>query len=321
MSGKKQRGSEAERRRRRPKKPSPAPKTLAEFSRYIRGRVVDISDASDFFKKSWEIYRSLVATHVSERGSYRYELSEAFLNSFFRELRNATRGHTRLPYKIAGPNLVAEMLCLAAYAGSPLDVIDELPFDYEFETDVWASSRLISEAWARLGKLPVPGPETAILVESEPGKDWRLGDRRSQAPRVGVTLQYNEDRNGLPALTLEVVGEPVCLLMRAKSTPPDPDKRKLAREEAERLWNSLVWWSRAAVGVGELEGGRPATGRGWQAAFLHDHERLSWAQVARRLCPSEHRHTTACRDNYRQQAKQYWHRIRKQVQRVTTAKA
>ena len=298
MSGKKQRGSEAERRRRRPKKPSPTPKTPTEFSRYIRGRVVDISGASNFFKKSWEIYRSLVATHVSDCGSYRYELSEAFLNSFFRELRNATRGHTRLPYKIAGPNLVAEMLCLVAYAGQPVDVIEEVTSDYESESDVWASSRLISEAWARLGKLPVPGLETAILVESEPGKGWRSGHRRSQAPRVGVTLQYNEDRNSLPALTLEVVGEPVCLLMRAKSTPTDPDERQLAREEAERLWNSLVRWSRAAVGVGELEGGRPATGLGWQAAFLHEHAGFSWPKVARELCSKNHKHDSSCADNY-----------------------
>jgi hypothetical protein len=288
-----------------------------QLSKYMRRNLVDISDATGYFKKSWEVYRPLVAKHVIERSGGRYKLSGAFLKDFLRELRNTTEGHTQLPYKIAGANLVAEMLCWAASARS-LAVPDELPSDYECKTDVWPSSRPISEAWARLGRLQVPQLETAILMQSEPGKKWDLGHRWSEEQKVGVSLQFNEDKNALPALALEVVGEPVCLLMRARHSPRDPDERRQDREEAVRLWRSIERWVQAAIRVGELHGGRPATGLGWQAAFLHDHEGLSWAQVARRLCPSQHTHTEACGDNYRKQAEQYWRRIRRQVSRMTS---
>ena len=283
-------------------------KLPVEIRRYIKGKVVDISSASEYHKKSWEIYRPLLGSDVSERGKDRYRLSDALYDDFLYSLNQCLSDTFKSSFPMKGGDWIAEALCYSAYkirrAGNLDDTLQGFP--------MWDQSRPVSDAWDRLGNLTVPRFEEVILEEPKPGSTWLpRQDWSYETPKVRVSRAYSEDRSNLPTLTIELEGEPVCTLMKASSAPRDPDERQLVVEEAERLWDSVVKWLKSEMGLGHFDVGRPRTGLGWEAAFLHDHMRLSWSQVGKRLCPVRHKHTKSCIDNYHQQAKQYWKRIEK----------
>ncbi len=61
-------------------------KLPVEIRRYIKDRVVDISSASKYHKKSWDLYRPLLGSDVSERGKDRYRLSDTLYDDFLYSL-------------------------------------------------------------------------------------------------------------------------------------------------------------------------------------------------------------------------------------------
>ena len=284
-------------------------KLPVEIRRYIKGKVVDISSASEYHKKSWEIYRPLLGSDVSERGKDRYRLSDVLYGDFLYSLNQCLSDTFKSSFPMKGGDWIAEALCYSAYKIGRAGELDDNSLQ---DLPMWDPGCPVSDAWDRLGNLPVPPFEEVILEEPKPGSKWRQRrDCGYEPPKVRVSRAYSEDRSNLPTLTIELEGQHVCTLMKASSAPRDPDDRQLVLAEAKRLWDSVVKWLKSEMGLGHFKVGRPKTGLGWEAAFLHDHMRLSWSQVGKRLCPVRHKHTKSCIDNYHQQAKQYWKRIEK----------
>ena len=201
----------------------------------IKGRTVDISTASPYFKKSWNIYRPLVARDALETRRNRYKLSKAFFKHFIACLAQEL-SPTLERYNLNAGDLVASALSYTAYdvgraARGQIDVseyINEMPLwpkrgpvpDFLTPPLQTLPPRPISEAWRRLGDLPIPPPEVVTLEEPVSGKKWQQPqDVLSDRPRISVILAYNENKEALPQLTIEIKGEPVCLLMRANSPP------------------------------------------------------------------------------------------------------
>lgn len=275
----------------------------------IQGRVVDISGASRFHEKQWEIHRPQLPTSVEDRGTDHYELSAKFFPAFEKQLR-IMLGKGLRKESGAPANLIISAICYLADEGERSRNLDS---DALQHWPVWPSSRSISEAWEELGLLPIPWLDSVTIEQPAPGSRWRKRiDVDSGFPKAKVDPYFNTDKEELPRLTIEIEGAPVCRLMRAHYRLGDEEKQRAMRKEAKQFWDAIVLWSSSALGFGHPSKGRPKTGQGYKAAFLHDHLGLSWGQVAQRLCPKDHRHLADCKENFRKQAEQYWGRIRAQ---------
>jgi len=295
-----------------------------EYSSWITGRSVDISTASSFYRKRWDIYRAIVLAEVEDKGGYRYVLKARFFKSFSSCLRNLH--DDKALRRLGNENVVAEALCCAASSLVPREPTEDVDMADISHLPLWPQSNPFpkgdvlnlsgeeappkSEAWRRLGNFSPAVLEAQTLRRSN-GGTWKPGwdpDGHS----VRITPDYDTDRTKLPKLTIEIQGEPICLLIKASQDQSGADF-----EEAERLWERLLHWLSVSVGLHQATGGRPPLRQGERAAYLKDHLGLpSWDRVARRLC-QEHpdgQHTNKCGDNFRKQAGQYWERLRKDIQ-------
>ncbi len=313
-------------------------KAHPDVERLIKGRTVNISAASKYSKKGWNIQCDAMGRDVKKEGENEYALSPAFFGVFLSMLSSVLASRVSWPSMNAA-DLIADALLAAAYEmedaySAEFDPTDELP--------VWSDERPISDAWEQLGDLPIPWPEGIVLEQwedqwgparaPEPAPDSMvLGEREDQQRplqaeflrnRVAISFAYEQEKENLPNLTVEIEGAPVCLLMKASSQHPcAPDQRDSNREAAKRLLSTISKQLSSFVGVGRLQPGRPPTGLGWQAAFLRDHRGFRWPKVARELCPKNHEHDSSCTENYRKQAEQYWNKLRKNARIHTPLKS
>jgi hypothetical protein len=306
--------------------------------RLIKGRTVNISAASNYSKKGWNIQCDAMGRDVKKEGKNEYALSPPFFGVFLSKLRSVLASRVSWPSMNAA-DLIAGALCSAAYE---MEDAYSAEFDPSDELPVWSEERPISDAWEQLGDLPIPWPESIVLEEwkdqwgparaPEPARDSMVlreckdQQRPLQAKvlrnRVAIGFAYEQKKENLPNLTVEIEGAPVCLLMKASSQHPcTPDERDSNVEAAQRLWTRISRRLSSFIGVGQLQPGKPQTGLGWRAAVLRDHAGFSWPKVARELCPKNHKHDSSCADNYRKQAEQYWNKLRKKARIHTPLKS
>ena len=305
-------------------------KAHPDVERLIKGRTVNISAASKYSKKGWNIQCDAMGRDVKKEGKNEYALSPAFFGVFLSMLSSVLDSRVSWPSMNAA-DLIANALCFAAYEMEDAYSAEFVPSD---ELLVWSGERPISDAWEQLGDLPIPWPEHIVLEQwedqwgparaPEPVTDSMvLGEREHQQRplqaevlrnRVAISFAYDRRKEKLPNLTVKIKGAAVCLLMKASSQHPGaPDQRDSNVEAAQRLLSTISKQLSSFVGVGRLQPGRPRTGLGWQAAFLREHYGFSWPKVARKLCPKNHKHDSSCAGNYRKQAEQYWNTLRKKA--------
>jgi hypothetical protein len=290
-----------------------------QFVRWVKGRTVDLSEATPYYKRLWDIYRPLVSAWVEEQRPYRYELHPSLLKSLSLRL---------CAVQNEGPSTVVTGVCGAAFE---LGHIDEVTPGHLNDGTPWPvlhpeaeellelfgaqfQGKPISESWKRLGASPVPDLEAITLQESEKGKWESRRNPNNERPLIQVAPFYNSDKKELPKLTIEIEGEPVCLLMKAFGRQQNPSENDVDSQDAAKLWAALLHWSSVSIGLSRAEGGRPKLDQGRRAAFMHDHLGLSWSKVSHKLCRLRHRHGAACRENFRKQAEQYWKRLRRSIQ-------
>ncbi len=293
------------------------------FRTDIEDNVVDISGASPYFKRRWDIYRALVSEQAKAVAGGRYQLQPVLFQDFVNCLRDL---HTQREWRKVEPaNTVAEALCWSADLQNPVEDADDnalwfVPFD-ETPTEGTANDPLsfldslsktpaIADDWDSMGSSPVPLLEPVTLrwdyqdkdVKSEKAKKWQPG-YRDDCPVVNVIPEYNHDRSKRPELSIKIEGAPVCLLMRASQAK---------NKDAQMLWKALLHGLSVQAGFEESTGGRPRLGKGRKAAWLRDHSRCSWRKVAKILSGTSYP-SPANIENYRKQAEQYWKGLRKQV--------
>jgi hypothetical protein len=288
------------------------PKLTAEVSACIHGKTVDLSGASEFHRREWDIYRPALSKSIEDRGANRYEFSPKFFSNFEWYLRYILR--EGLHHKIDNPGDLI-ISAVGYLLGEEMYGRELHPEDLE-EWPIWPSSRPISESWHTLGSLRVPSWVHSVSLEQPVGGKWR---RRitveSEFPMVKIEPFFSKDKKELPKLIIQVEGQPVCLLMKAQYKQDDETDRAAAKQ----LWKEILRWSSVLLGFTQAKSGRPKTDLGRNAAFLRYHLDWPWPKIAERLCPLKHTlkhtHSFACQDNLRTLNKQYWTRLRKAYSR------
>lgn len=280
----------------------------SEIRECINGRVVDLSSASEYYRRHWETVLPRVRGQLRDRNRFRYELNKQFFQFFISRLREVIVQRYGRPEMGAG-DFVADALYRAGWLFGSTKKTRISGID---PGEIWQATRPISEAWQRLGRLPVPGETRGTVEIPETKAELRLPrPGEFYYPRIAMSLSCAQDRAALPKLTIEIEGESVCVLMKARYELEDPEERRAARKEARRIWNFLLKRLSVWAGIQEPRRGRPQEDLGSQAALLHDHHGLTWLQVAQQVCRKKHKHDTQCKENLRQQAKQFWKRLRK----------
>src|SRR5438132_7632608 len=47
---------------------NPTPHVPSEYRQWVKGRVVNLSTATKYYKKIWDVYKELASSHVKEHG-------------------------------------------------------------------------------------------------------------------------------------------------------------------------------------------------------------------------------------------------------------
>lgn len=266
---------------------------------------MDVSTASEYYRRHWETVLPRVRGQLRERNRFHYELNKQFFHFFIGHLREVIVQHYGRSEMGAG-DFVANALYRAGWLfGMP----KKPAFDRLETIRLWPVSRPVSEAWKNLGSLAIPGGSWVTLEDPGSGCELRLPQPgRFDHPRIGINITWAQDKKELPKVTIEIEGEPVCTLMRARYELEDPYERREVRKKAKRTWDSLIKQLYAMVGVGHLKRGRPQEHRIGRAAYLKYHRRLTWREVAQELCPENHAHTKDCRERFQRGVDQLWKR-------------
>lgn len=312
----------------------------------VHGCQVSLAPASEFFKKHWEIYSEIVKDHATRISPVTYLLSERLLKATGRQLLILSKDEINWLKRGYKPSdILASAMCKAAREiGPPGEEPDESSEYWLYDQPIWGAEHPISEAWSALGELSVPGDVEESLRLNADTRKWVRGPIRQGAEDpdevyamraaavtsdhpffknvpsgpgadytdrfvVRISRSFEKRRTQLPKLTIEVEGVPVCQFMKAfQSNPKSADT---GLKEAAELTGAVVEWIRYSIGPRRTNRGRPSKGKGADAAFLFYHAELPWSEVARKLCPTHHRHNSHCKENFRKQADQYWKRLRK----------
>ena len=275
-----------------------------EVRECLKGRAIDLSTASKYYRRCVGSVLPRLQPVLVSKGENRYQLSEKFFGFFMQLLREVVAGHHGRS-EMGGADFLARALYRAGWLfGRRQKALEPSPFL------VWPETRPIPEAWKRLGELAGSGRisgTSVVLEDPGPGQKLRLPrPGQFEHPRIKLSITSSVERERLPKLGIEIEGEPVCVLMNGAYLIKDPEEREAIRKDSKRILDALMQWVYADLGIGRLSRGRPPEHLGRDAAYLHDHLDLSWAQVAERLCRKKHKHGRSCRENLRSQARQYW---------------
>jgi len=282
----------------------PKPKALpAEIRACIRGRTINLSGASEFYKKTWEATLPQFASDIRNLEGDRYRFSESFLG----ELKGHIRGILQefpIPQEPPGPNLIVVGLRRATYQREQMENPNVKSFDeYAMLHPDWVAAS--QEGLALAADLL---PDSTLLNE----KDGKLDFPRNTALTnpIEIRCEYGNYGNRLPELTITLRGAPVGRLMKAASGANALSEMELKR--AKSLWRRVSTQILALLRLGKASPGKPPLMVGRRAAYLHYHMGLSWPRVAEILCDGKNHHkgqkghNLKCTDGLRLNARNYF---------------
>jgi hypothetical protein len=233
---------------------------------------------------------------------FRYEFSVPLFAFFKCALRHLLANPPMDAQNMSPADLIAQAVFRTAWMyGTPL------PNPDRDRGELWPRNRPICEAWLRLGKYePLSGAEIMTKEELSDGT-LRFPSPGFLLPRIAQRISYSTDKNKLPKIVIEIEGEPVCILYKSRYNLRDLEERTSVRAEAKRMLDCLIKDLLVNFQVKYSRANRPLINLGQEAAYLHDHRRLSWREVANQICPRKHSHDFTCRTNLRKQA-EHWYR-------------
>lgn len=289
----------------------------SEIRHCIKGRTVDLSTASKYYRKCWEAVSPRVEEEIKKKGLSHYELKPRFFRFFLDHLNELVSRHYGRSEMNAG-----DCAARALYRAALLVGRTKTPLTGPSPRQLWPSTRPISQAWQKLGRLPMPGGAMATFEVPDSGGELRLTrPGEFNYPRISMSVTCAQDRAALPKITIQIKGEPVCVLIKAMYELDDPEERCVARKEAKRIWNFLRKRLSVEFGVERIKGGHPLEDRLKRAAYHKYFQDATWRQVAAKLCPDRHTHTKECQERFRRGVGQYWKRMRKQALSLPPVKA
>jgi len=272
----------------------------------IKGRVVDLSKAHEYYKRLWTAVLPRLWVVVEERRCESYKLDARFFEYFTEFLLKAKK----FIRPDGSTENAADLIAWALYcAGMQYGTIPEIPPPRSIL--VWPENRPFSEAWQSLRKLEAIFTQDVVL--EDPGPDCGLQIPTSsdyRFPRICLRVSVSGDQNALPKITMEIEGELVCVLMKGMSYPRDAKDQGTRRNDAKRIWNALLRYLRCVVRIDQPYAGRPREVRLEKAAYLKFFDGLKWRQVAEQLCQKKHTHTKNCRESFRKGVANYFKQLR-----------
>ncbi len=220
-----------------------------------RRPVVDVSTACTYYRKFWDTVRTRVVSELNEQAPYRYLLSRRFFRFFKGHLREVISQHYGHSDWMRAGDFIADALYNAAWLfGKKSKKLGISPHQ------LWPDARPIYEAWQRLGRLPPPLGATRGVFEDTTSELRLTRPNQFEYPRIALTLACSNDKKRLPKLTIEIEGEPVCVLMKAMYELRDPEERRAIRKDAARIWHFLFTRLALLARIKESKGeafGRP----------------------------------------------------------------
>jgi hypothetical protein len=292
------------------------------FLNLINGNVIDVSGASDFYKKKAEV-ANLLENFVERCPDSHYRLKNQFDRYFLASLPVFLRGHPMGP-----ADVLADAVFFLGRQWARIDngklPLASIPED-EFLRDQWTGAAdwdtfLLKDAcigevwWHNLGR---DGKVQRWTGESVPG-DFEL------------RVDFGCDTTKPPMMAIRIKGEAAALFMKWWMTlnPNSPPERhpgvEALRERASTVLDSLTGVLKMNLKLLRPERGRPRADFGERAAYLLDHEKKNLALIARELChlsptasPSVRRQ---CFDRIRKAANNYYKLLRNDYTTLTTVR-
>ena len=249
--------------------------------RLIKGSTIDISEASDFYKKRAEV-ATLLRDFVERSSEFRYKLKNEF-DSFY--LNNL---HFFLFPSMKPADLLADALFRLGREWAKTDNRRiphvAIPTD-EFLRNQWESAT----EW-----------DSYVRKEACIGEVWwhNLGDDGRVRPWAGgsvagdfeLRINCGWETTKPPNVTIQIKGKPAEMILRwwmamNPNNPPEhsPGNRDL-RDRTAAVLDSIIGTVKMNLKLVRSKRGRPRITFGEQAAYLLDHERKHLAIIAKQLC-------------------------------------
>lgn len=288
----------------------------------VSGSVIDVSGASDFYKKKADV-ATLLEDFVEPHPHFHYRLKNGFDGYFLVNLSVFLRDHPSKP----ADALADALFCLGrqwAKTGYGKMPIASIPSD-DFLRDAWKDAT----DW-----------DVFLLHDGCIGEVWRhnLGANGEVRAWAGgwdpsdfeLRIEFGPDTTKPPTMTIRVKGEPAAIFMRwwmtlnPNSPPQKHEGIKELREKADTVLDSVVGSLKTNLKLTRPTKGRPRIDFGEQAAYLLDHKKQNIFLIAKRLCrlPQDASASVRrqCFDRIRKAASNYYKLLRSDYTTLTSVR-
>jgi hypothetical protein len=278
----------------------------------IRGSVIDVSGASDFYKKKAEV-AALLQDFVEPLANFQYRLKNQFDSYFLSSLPIFLQSDQRNP-----SDRLADALFYLGRQWAKIDYgtlpIASVPSD-EFLRNAWKTAGdwesflsrdgCIGEAWWH--NLGADGKV----------RNWSGGIDPND---FQLRIDFGWDTTKPPTMTIQVKGEPAAIFMgwwmtlNPNSPPQKHPRIKELQENTEIVLDSIVGSVKRNLKLSRPEKGRPRVDFGEHAAYLLDHKKQNMAMIAKELCQLRQDASPAmrrrCFDRIKKAANNYYKLLR-----------
>lgn len=278
----------------------------------IHGSVLNLSGASDFYKKMAKVATTL--DDVELLPPARYRLKGDFANWFFRSLPARCRqSDWALP-----ADILAEALFSLGQHWVKIDC-GKLPFA-TFPTD-----EFLRNAWQGAGDWDAYLKRDACI-----GKVWLLEMADDGTVRgwsgmpdpsfFNLRIGFGGGPRQPPTMTIQVKGKAAAIFMKfwmtlnlSSNLEKHSGKEEL-REKAGTILDSIVKSLKTGLTILRPEKGRPSSDFGARAAYKRDHEKKTIASIAKELCElpdgASNSDRRKCFDRIKKAANNYYEQLR-----------
>ena len=291
----------------------PAYYVPAQIAHLVQRSVINLSGASDFYKKKAHV-ATLLVDLVEPLSNFRYRLKGDFAPYYF--------GNLRFYLQPSDTRSVADNMAEALFALSKhLPKIDygRLPIG-SIPTDTF-----LREAWkgadewdaflrrdARIGQ--------AWLYEMSDDGTVRNWSGEFNPDVFDLFIRFGNDTKKPPTMSIDIKGKAVALFMEfwmirsLDGSLAEHPKREDLRNKAGVVLDAIVKLLKTNLMILRPEKGRPSSRFGEQAAYLLDHQKKTIVQVANELCELPLEATPLarrqCFDRIRKAATNYYRHLR-----------
>jgi len=277
----------------------------------VQGSVLDLSGASDFYRKRADVATMLKDVELIPPAGYR--LKDDFVSWFFGSLPVFFRQKdSRRP-----PDILADALFLIGQHWANIDSGKlqraQVPAD-EFLRKAWQGA----DDW-----------DAYLQRDACVGKAWlfEMADDGTVGVWSGVPdpsvfdlrIGFDADPQHPPTMTIQVKGKAAAIFMKfwmtlnLNSNLEKHPRREELRRDAGTVLDSIVKNLKTELKILKPERGRPPSDFGARVAYKRDHEKKTIASIAKELCElpdgASNSDRRKCFDRIKKAANGYYHQL------------